>query len=367
MKPKPGIETIQPYQGGKPIEEVQRELGITNIIKLASNENPLGPSPLGMAAIQKSVSQVNLYPDGNAYYLKEELANHWGIAPKNLILGNGSNDVLQIIGETYISPGDEVIYSESAFVVYMLVAKIFGAKSIVTPMCGYSHDLEAMADAITDRTKVIFIANPNNPTGTMVTKDETERFMKRVPDHVLVAFDEAYYEYVDRSDYPQTLPYVYEKRNVIITRTFSKIYGLAGLRVGYAIAKPEIIETMNRVRQPFNCNSLAQVAARAALKDVEHVRRSQQINAIGKAYLYDAMNELGLEYVESEGNFILVHFDRVGQEVADALMRKGIIVRPVAGYGFPNSVRVTIGVPDENARFVRALNEVLKDMKSRQD
>ena len=194
MKPKPGIETILPYQGGKPIEEVQRELGITDIIKLASNENPLGPSPLGIAAIQKSVTQINLYPDGNAYYLKEELANHWGIAPKNLILGNGSNDVLQIIGETYISPGDEVIYSEGAFVVYMLVSKICGAKSIVTPMRSHSHDLEAMADAVTDRTKVIFIANPNNPTGTMVTKDETERFMKRVPNHVLVAFDEAYYE-----------------------------------------------------------------------------------------------------------------------------------------------------------------------------
>ncbi|MBI1923546.1 histidinol-phosphate transaminase, partial [Candidatus Poribacteria bacterium] len=265
----------------------------------------------------------------------------------------------QIIGETYISPNDEVIYSESAFVVYMLVAKICGAKSIITPMRGYIQDLEAMADAITDQTKVIFIANPNNPTGTMVTKDQTEKLMERVPEGVLVVFDEAYYEYVERPDYPQTLPYIHERRNVIITRTFSKIYGLAGLRIGYGVAKPEIIEMMNRVRQPFNCNSVAQAAARAALKDGEHVRRSRHVNAAGKVYLYNALDRMGLEYIESEGNFILVHLAQSGQEIANALMRKGVIVRPVAGYGFPNSIRVTIGTPEENERFVRSLREVL--------
>ena len=216
-----------------------------------------------------------------------------------------------------------------------------------------------MADAITDQTKVIFIANPNNPTGTMVTKDQTEKLMARVPDGVLVVFDEAYYEYVERPDYPQTLPYIHEGRNVIITRTFSKIYWLAGLRIGYGIAKPELIEMMNRVRQPFNCNSVAQAAARAALKDVEHVRRSRHVNAAGKVYLYDALDRMGLEYVESEGNFILIHLAQSGQEIANALMRKGVIVRPVAGYGFPNSIRVTIGTPEENARFVRSLREVL--------
>ena len=361
MKPKPGIETIQPYQGGKPIEEVQRELGISDIIKLASNENPLGPSPLAMEAIQEAATQVNLYPDGNAYYLKQDLAAHVGVPSENLILGNGSNEVLQLVGETYISPGDEVIYSESAFVVYMLVAKVFGAKSIITPMDGYTQDLAAMADAITDQTRVIFIANPNNPTGTMVTRTATEKLMARVPDDVLVVFDEAYYEYVDRSDYPQTLPYLHEGRNVIITRTFSKIYGLAGMRIGYGLAKPDIIETMNRVRQPFNCNLVAQAAARAALKDSEHVRRSQEVNAIGKAFLYEALNQMGLEYVESEGNFILVHFDRSGGEISDALMRKGVIVRPVAGYGFPNSIRVTIGTPEENERFVKGLKAVLEE------
>lgn len=361
MRPKPGIETIQPYQGGKPIEEVQRELGISDIIKLASNENPLGPSPLAMGAIQDAATQVNLYPDGNAYYLKQDLAVHLGVPPENLILGNGSNEVLQLVGETYISPGDEVIYSESAFVVYMLVAKVFGAKSIVIPMCGYTQDLEAMADAITDQTRVIFIANPNNPTGTTVTKTEIEKLMARVPDDVLVVFDEAYYEYVDRPDYPQTLPYIHERPNVIITRTFSKIYGLAGMRIGYGLAKPDIIETMNRVRQPFNCNLVAQAAARAALKDAAHVRRSQEVNTIGKAFLYEALDQMELAYVESEGNFILVHSDCSGSKVSDALMRKGVIVRPVAGYGFPKSIRVTIGTPEENERFVKELKAVLGD------
>ena len=339
MHPKPGIETIHPYQGGKPIEEVQREFGITDIIKLASNENPLGPSPLAKEAIKRAAAQVNLYPDGNAYYFKNELAEHLGVSPDYLIFGNGSNDVLQIVGETYIAPGDEVIYSESAFVVYMLVSKICGAKSVVTQKRDYAHDLDAMADAITDATKVIFIANPNNPTGTMSAKDETERLMERVPNDVLVVFDEAYYEYVERPDYPQTLPYVEEGRNVIITRTFSKIYGLAGLRIGYGIAKPATIEMMNRVRQPFNCNLIAQAAGRAALNDTDHVRRSLQLNAAGKVYLYEALQQIDLEYVETEGNFILVQLGRSGQEVSDALMGKGVIVRPMAAYGFPNAVQ----------------------------
>ncbi len=359
MDPKPGIETIHPYQGGKPIDEVQREFGIDDIIKLASNENPIGPSPLAKEAIKRAAAKVNLYPDGNAYYFKNELAEHLGVAPNYLIFGNGSNDVLQIVGETYISPGDEVIYSESAFVVYMVVSKICGAKSVVTPRRDYAHDLDAMADAITDATKVIFIANPNNPTGTMVTKDETERLMARVPDDVLVVFDEAYYEYVERPDYPQTLPYVEEGRNVIITRTFSKIYGLAGLRIGYGIAKPETIEMMNRVRQPFNCNLIAQTAGRAALNDADHVHRSLELNAVGKVYLYERLARFGLEYVETEGNFILVELGRSGQEVTDALMRKGVIVRPMAAYGFPDAVRVTIGKSDENKRFIAALQEVL--------
>ncbi len=359
MKPKSGIETIHPYQGGKPIEEVQRELGITDIIKLASNENPLGPSPLAKNAIQRAADQVHFYPDGDAYYLKTELAKHLGVAPDNLIMGNGSDEVLQIIGKTYLSPHDEAIYSESAFVVYMLVSKTCGAKSIVTPMRSYTHDLEAMADAITDQTRVIFIANPNNPTGTIVTSNQVDRFMARVPDDVLVVFDEAYFEYIYRSDYPHTLPLIQEGHNVVITRTFSKIYGLAGLRIGYGIAKPEIIQMMNRVRPPFNSNSIAQEAARAALRDDAHVRFSRQTNAAGKAYLYGVFNRIGIEYVESDGNFILVHLNESGQNVADALMRKGVIVRPVAEYGFPNAIRVTIGKREENERFADALKDVM--------
>ncbi len=355
LKPKPSIDTIQPYQGGRPIEEVRRELGITDIIKLASNENSLGPSPLGMQAISECVTQVHLYPDGNAYYLKEDLAAHLGISAEHLILGNGSNDVLQLVAEAYVAPGDEVIYAAGAFVVYSLVTKLCSARAVVVPMVEHTHDLSAMAAAITDKTKVIFVANPNNPTGTMVTADETMAFMKRVPDDVLVVFDEAYYEYVDRSDYPQTLPYVLKGRNFIITRTFSKIYGLAGLRIGYGIASPPLVETLNRVRQPFNCSLVGQAAARAALKDTVHVAKSKEQNAIGKAFLYDAFDNMGLGYVGSEGNFIMLHLEQSGTDVADGLLKEGVIVRPIGGYGYPNAVRVTIGTQQENEKFIDAL------------
>lgn len=358
LKPKPSIDTIQPYQGGKPIEEVRRELGITDIIKLASNENPLGPSPLAMQAISKSAAAVHLYPDGNAYYLKEELAEHIGISAEHLILGNGSNDVLQLVAEAYVAPDDEVIYAAGAFVVYSLVTKLCSATSVVVPMEDHTHNLSAMAAAITDKTKVIFVANPNNPTGTMVSADETAVFMEQVPDDVLVVFDEAYYEYVARSDYPQTLPYVLEGRNFIITRTFSKIYGLAGLRIGYGIAPPPLVETLNRVRQPFNCSLVGQAAARAALKDTGHVTKSREQNNIGKVFLYNAFDDMGLRYVETEGNFIMLFLEQSGADIADALLKKGVIVRPIAGYGYPNAVRVTIGTQEENKKFIAALEVV---------
>lgn len=364
LKPKPSIDTIQPYQGGKPIEEVQREFGITDIIKLASNENPLGPSPLATKAIAESVTQVHLYPDGNGYYLKRDLAQHIGISEEHLILGNGSNDVLQLIAEAYVAPEDEVIYAAGAFVVYSLVTKLCSATAVVVPMQKDTHDLAAMAAAITDKTKVIFVANPNNPTGTMVTANETAVFMEQVPDDVLVVFDEAYYEYVSRSDYPQTLPYVLEGRNFVITRTFSKIYGLAGLRVGYGIAPPALIETLNRVRQPFNCSLIGQAAARAALKDTDHVAKSQEHNSIGKAFLYNAFDDLGLRYRETEGNFIMLHVDQSGADVSDALLRKGVIVRPIAGYGYPDAVRVTIGTQQENEKFITALKVVSNQLSA---
>ena len=359
LKPKPSIDTIQPYQGGKPIEEVQRELGITDIIKLASNENPLGPSPLAVQAIAESARHVHLYPDSNAFYLKSDLAQHLGISTEQLILGNGSNDVLQLIAEAYVAPDDEVIYAAGAFVVYGLVTKLCSATAVVVPMQNDTHDLAAMAAAITDKTKVIFVANPNNPTGTMVSADETAAFMEQVPDGVLVVFDEAYYEYVLRSDYPQTLPYVLEGRDFIITRTFSKIYGLAGLRIGYGIAPPALIETLNRVRQPFNCSLVGQAAARAALKDTAHVTKSQASNTAGKVFLYEAFEDMGLRYTQTEGNFIMLHLEQLGADIADALLQKGIIVRPIAEYGYPNAVRVTIGREKENERLITALKHIL--------
>lgn len=355
LTPKPGIETIKTYQGGKPIEEVKRELGISDIIKLASNENPLGPSPLAMQAIQESAKQAHFYPDGNAYYLKADLAKHLGVTEEHLILTNGSNEVLQLVGETYLGPGDEVIYAEGAFVVYKLVATVCGATPVVVPMQNNTHHLPSMATAITDKTKAIFIANPNNPTGTMVTAAETAQFMAQVPENVLVIFDEAYYEYVTHPDYPQTLPYVMEERNFIITRTFSKIYGLAGLRIGYGIAPPSIIATMNPVRQPFNCNAVAQAAARASLKDTDHVKESQALNAAGKTFLYAAFDKLGLRYIKTEGNFIMVFVNQPGADLADAMMKKGVIVRAMAGYGYPDAIRVTIGKQEENERFLEAL------------
>jgi histidinol-phosphate aminotransferase len=359
MRPKPGIETIQPYQGGKPIEEVQRELGIRDVIKLASNENPLGPSLVAVDAMAVAAKQLHLYPDGNAFYLKRELAAHLNVSPDQLILGNGSNEVLQIVGETFLSPGEHIVYSEGAFVVYELVAKTFGARASTPPLRNATHDLDAMADAVTPDTRLVFVANPNNPTGTYNTKDELDRFMDRIPPEPLVVLDEAYFEYVTRGDYPNGLDYLRQGRNVLITRTFSKIYGLAGIRLGYGMASPNLIELMNRVRQPFNVNALAQAGARAALTDATHVKKSRELNSDGMAYLETELAALGLETVPSVANFLMVHLRRNGLAVTQELMRRGVIVRPVANYGFPNSIRVTVGLPHENERFIRALTETL--------
>ena len=355
------VLSIQPYQPGKPVEEVARELGMpeSNIIKMASNENPLGASPLGIQAIKDCADKVGLYPDGGCYYLKQDLAEHLNVSPENFILGNGSNEVLMVIADTFVTPDDEVIYARQAFVVYTLATKVVGAKAVIVDLKDYTHDLDAMADSITDKTKVIFIANPNNPTGTMLTADAVDRFMKKVPDDVLVVFDEAYYEYVERDDYPQTLSYVREGRTVITLRTFSKIYGLAGLRIGYGISTPEIIGIMDKVRQPFNVNSMAQAAARASLRDTEHVAKSVEINRKGKEYLYRELKNMGLDFVPSEANFLLVHLDRPGADVMAELLKMGVIVRPMTGYGFPNSIRITVGTEDQNKRLISSLGKVL--------
>ena len=358
---KESVLTIQPYEPGKPIEEVARELGIPepDIIKMASNENPLGPSPLGVQAIKECADRVNLYPDGGCYYLKNGLAEHLNVKPGNLIMGNGSNEILQIIADTFVKPDEEVIYAKQAFVVYTLATKVAGATAVTVPLRNYTHDLDAMADRITDRTKVIFIANPNNPTGTMVTADQTDQFMKRVPEDALVVFDEAYYEYVERSDRPQTLDYVRDGRTVITLRTFSKIYGLAGLRIGYGISRPDIIEVMDKVRQPFNVSSVAQAAARASLRDRDHVAKSVKVNREGKEYLYGELRRIGLDFVPSEANFILVHLDRPGSEVMSQMLKERVIVRPMTGYEFPNSIRVTVGTLEQNRRLISSLEKVL--------
>ena len=362
MLAKPGIRTISPYQGGRPVEEVQRELGLSDVIKLASNENPLGPSKRAMDVLAKAASSVHHYPDGNAFYLRRAVAEFHDVAPEQLIFGNGSSDVLQILGETFLSAGDHIVYPEQSFVVYSLIRDIFDARSTTPPLTDDTYDLRALADAVTADTKLVFVANPNNPTGTYVPKGELGAFLDAVPSSALVVLDEAYFEYVERDDYPDGMDYLRAGRNVIVTRTFSKAHGLAGLRVGYGVASPDIVEMMNRARPPFNVNSLAQAAALAALTDTDHVARSRTTNREGMEYLTAALSRLGLDYVPSVANFLLVHLSRSGVEVTQALTCLGVIVRPMQAYAYPQSVRVTVGSADQNRRFIAALEEVLREI-----
>ncbi|NPV27820.1 MAG: histidinol-phosphate transaminase [Firmicutes bacterium] len=356
---RPNILQIKPYVPGKPIEEVERELGITNVIKLASNENPLGPSPKAVAAMKQAVEKVNLYPDGACFYLKQALAAHLGIAPECLIIGNGSDELLKLIAETFLREGDEVIIANPSFGEYEFVTRVMGAEPVMVELQNYTHDLMAMAGKIGPRTRLVFVCNPNNPTGTIVTKTEVDEFMTKVPEDVVVVFDEAYYEYVSDDRYPQTIEFVRKGRRVIVLRTFSKIYGLAGLRVGYGIADPEIIACLGRVREPFNVNLVAQAAALAALDDQEHVQKSRAVNQAGRDYLYHELAAMGLECVPTEANFMLVHVRTEAQDVFQKLMREGVIVRPGGIFGYPQHIRVTIGTTEENERFVQALRKVL--------
>ncbi|RME66771.1 MAG: histidinol-phosphate transaminase [Nitrospirae bacterium] len=352
------IKTIVPYKPGKPVEELERELGIKEAVKLASNENPLGPSPKAVEAITKALSGINRYPDGGAYYLRHKLAEKLKVRPEEIIFGNGSNEILDIAVRTFMTPEDEAVMAEPSFVVYPLAVQCLGGRAIKVPLTegDLRHDLKAMADAITEKTKIVFIANPNNPTGTIVYSDEFKTFMERVPEGVLVVVDEAYYEYVQDSRYPDTMEYFRQGRDILIVRTFSKAYGLAGLRIGYAIAKEELITEMNKVREPFNTGTLAQVAAMAALDDEEHLRRSIEVNEKGKAFLYGAFKELGLQYVPTETNFIFVVFNEpIAMELYEKLLREGVIVRPMG----QKALRITIGLEDENLRLIEALKKVL--------
>jgi len=350
------IRSINPYVPGKPIEELERELGISGSIKLASNESPLGPSPKALTAMKKVMEGLNRYPDGSGFYLSQALAKHLGVDIGQVILGNGSNELIELAVRTFVSPGDEVVSADPSFVVYKMITQAANGTNVIVPCKDMRHDLDAMADAITPRTKLVFIANPNNPTGTMNTKTEMDRFLSRVPGHVLVCVDEAYFEYVTRADYPDTLDALREGRNVLALRTFSKIYGLAGLRIGYGITKPEIAELMNKVRQPFNTNSLAQVGALAALADRKHVERSVTLNNEGKQLLYRELDRLGIAYLPTETNFIFFETRLDGRELYGSLLRKGVIIRPMGG----KRLRVTIGLPEENKRFVDELETALK-------
>jgi histidinol-phosphate aminotransferase len=356
---KEHIRRLKPYIPGKPIEEVEREFGIKDIIKLASNENPLGPSPKAVEALRGAIEKVNLYPDGSCYYLKKALANHLKVKEDEIIVGNGSDEIIHYIGVTFLSAGDQVIQADPSFVRYESAACLSDCECTMVPLKDYTHDLEAMADRITDKTRLIFIANPNNPTGTAVTARDVERFITRLPNRVIAVFDEAYYEYVEMPDFPDMLSYVRDGANVIVLRTFSKIYGLAGLRVGYGIARQEIIQCLNQVREPFNVNSLAQVAAIAALGDSAHVERSRQVNREGKQFLYKEFEAMGLPYIPSQANFVWVDIKTDCRRVFTELLKRGVIVRTCDIFGYPTCLRVTVGTESENQRFINALKEVL--------
>lgn len=357
----PYVRAIEPYRPGKPIEEVERELGI-RAVKLASNENPLGPSPRAVEAARAALGGANRYPEGGAWYLRRRLAERWGVPMEQVILGNGSGELLDMIARTLLTPADEAATSYGSFPLYELAVAMTGARFVTVPQRDYRFDLEALAAALISRTKLVFLANPNNPTGTMVTADEVEAFLDRVEQvcGAVTVLDEAYADYVPRPDYTRSAEWVKQGRRVLVLRTFSKVYGLAGYRIGYGVAPPELIEQMTHVRSPFNTSAIAQAAALAALEDAEHVRRSVEMNARGMAQLELGLNRLGLEPVPSVTNFILVPLGRDGREVSEAMLREGVIVRPMRWMGFPDAIRISIGAEEENARCLAALEKVMK-------
>ena len=355
----PQLRDLAVYEPGKPIEETARELGAdaSNIIKLASNENPLGPSPKALAAMRGALESAHLYPDGGGFYLCDALAAKLGCTRDHIILGSGSNEIIEFLGHAFLNRGDEVVASEHAFIAYKLVAAVFGAHTVEVPSPDLRHDLDGMIAAITPKTRLIFVANPNNPTGTLAGQDEIDRFVERVPENVVVVFDEAYFEYLD--DPPDTLRFVRAGRNVAVLRTFSKIQGLAAVRIGYGIARPELIQALQKTRQPFNVNSLAQVAALAALDDDEHLTRTKRITDEGRAYLEDQFAAMNLPFVPSAANFVLVKVGD-GSAIFRKLLERQIIVRALKGYNLPEWIRISVGTMEQNRKCIAALREVLQ-------
>jgi histidinol-phosphate aminotransferase len=361
MKPlvKECIARIPAYKPGKPIEELERELGIAGAIKLASNENPLGPSPKAMDAIREALSGIHRYPDTHAFYLREKLARKLGFSPDSIIMGNGSDEIIHMIAQTFLLPDEEVIMGDPTFSFYRIVVAAAGATEVLVPLKNFSYDLSAMAGAVSERTKLIFINTPINPTGTIVQKDDFERFLGKLPEDVLLVMDEAYVEYVTDRAYPDTLHYVGPGKKVVVLRTFSKIYGLAGLRIGYGIADPYLIACLNKIRGPFNTNLLAQAAATAALDDDEHVQRSLAVNQEGLRYLRAELEKLGIDCLPTQANFFLARIGEAAGRCYQALLREGVIVRHMPGGILEEYLRITVGLPSENERLVRAMRKVM--------
>ena len=355
----PGVAGLQPYQPGKPIEELERELGIEDIIKLASNENPLGTGHKARAILERP-GDISRYPDGNGFRLKAALAACHGVDNEQITLGNGSNDVLELIARSILTPAHEVIFAQHSFAVYQLVTQAAGARAVVVPARNWGHDPVAMRESVTGRSRLMFIANPNNPTGTWLCKKELHQLLQSVPENLVVVVDEAYFEYVEDPEYPDSMKWLHDFPNLVVTRTFSKVHGLAGLRIGYGVSHRDLADLMNRVRQPFNVNTLALAAAEAALQDMTHIEQSVSVNRSGMQQLIGGFNGMGLEYIPSAGNFICVDLKKPAQEIYTKLLHEGVIVRPIASYGMPNHLRVTVGLPEENARFLEALGKILK-------
>ncbi|HEV8419198.1 MAG TPA: histidinol-phosphate transaminase [Candidatus Udaeobacter sp.] len=355
----PQLQDLAVYEPGKPIEETARELGVdpSTIIKLASNENPLGPSPKALQAMRTALEDAHLYPDGSGFYLRKALAAKLRLAPEAIILGNGSNEVIEFLGHAFLNPGDDVITCQYAFIVYKLLATAFGVRTIETPSPDYQQNLDATLDAITAKTRIIFIPNPNNPTGTLISQRDIDRFMSRIPNSIIVVFDEAYFEFLD--DPPDTLRFVRDGRNVVVLRTFSKIHGLAGIRIGYAIAPPEMAEVLHKTRQPFNVNSIAHAGAIAALDDEAHLRETKRVIDEGRAYLQEQFAEMHVAFVPAVANFLMVNVGD-GCAVFQKLLQRKIIVRPLKGYGLPEWVRISVGTMEQNRQLIAALRDVMR-------
>lgn len=356
------ILSFQPYIPGKPIDDVKREFNLKEVVKLASNENPLGPAPAAVSSIKKVLSKINIYPDGYCFELRKKISAVYDVGENQIIFGNGTDEIIELIGKTFLNPEDEIIVSEHAFIRYKMAGDLMGCKVVEVPMKDYKHDLNAMADAVTKKTKIIFIANPNNPTGTYNTKKEFENYFSKLPAALfapLTFIDEAYAEYVAEKDYPRGLAPLKKGLNVMFSRTFSKIYGLAGLRIGYGIASPEIVSYIERIRPPFNVSSVAQAAAVSALDDKQHIQKSKKLVLQQKKYLYRELQKIGLDYIPSVANFILVNVKIDGSIIFEKLLKKGVIVRAMDEYGLRNFVRVTIGTPAENRKFIREVTKII--------